>query len=79
MSGLTGIEAVPEMTSKECRNFDRSIWNACRSPHIPIPVSAPCRSLAEPLREPVGAHVTLVTCEFCLPDLASTPQACMAS
>ena len=79
MSGLTGAEAVPGMTSKECRNFDRPTCNACAPPHIIIngkidrhkcvcswpeerPVSAPCCSLAEPLREPVEAHSTLITC-----------------
>jgi hypothetical protein len=36
MSGVTGAEAVPGMTSKGCRNFDWPICNACAPPHIII-------------------------------------------
>jgi hypothetical protein len=36
MSGLMGAEAVLGMTSKECRNFDWPICNACAPPHIII-------------------------------------------
>jgi hypothetical protein len=44
---MSGVEAVPRMTSKECRNFHRPDCNKCAQPRIPTPVSAPCRSLAE--------------------------------
>lgn len=44
---MSGVEAVPRMTSKECRNFNRIICNACAQPRVPTPVTAPCRSLAE--------------------------------
>jgi hypothetical protein len=36
MSNITGAEAMPEITSKEYRNFDWPIYNTCTLPYIII-------------------------------------------